>query len=136
VVQPLVVVAAVVRDGGRILACRRGPGRDAAGRWEFPGGKVETGETPEAALQREITEELGVSIHVGELLDRSVTTVGDRAIDLACYACSPDGAVPVVSTDHDELRWVEPRDLEALDWADADRPAVRLLAERDAKENT
>jgi 8-oxo-dGTP diphosphatase len=128
VVQPLLVVAAVVRDGGRVLACRRAAGKDAAGRWEFPGGKVEAGEDPAAALVREIREELGVGIHVGALLDRSVTPRADgRAIDLACYDCTLAGPAPGSSTDHDELRWLPPERLAELDWADADRPAVRLL---------
>ena len=127
-VQPLLVVAAVLRDGGRVLACRRAPGRDAAGQWEFPGGKVEPGEELGAALAREVREELGVGIHVGALLDRSVTVRADgRAIDLACYDCTLDGPAPVSSTDHDALRWLTPAELGGLDWAEADRPAVRLL---------
>jgi 8-oxo-dGTP diphosphatase len=129
VVQPLVVVAAVIRDGGRVLACRRAPGKDAAGRWEFPGGKVEAGETPESALAREIAEELGTRIHVGALLDRTVTDRADgRAIDLACYACRLDGPAPTASTDHDALRWLPPDRLTELEWAEADLPAVRLLS--------
>ena len=126
--QPLVVVAAVVRDGDRVLACRRAPGKDAAGRWEFPGGKVESGESPEAALAREIAEELGVRIHVGALLDRTVTArAGGRAIDLACFDCRLDGDAPVASTDHDELRWMPAERLGELDWAEADLAAVAVL---------
>ncbi|WP_231371063.1 (deoxy)nucleoside triphosphate pyrophosphohydrolase [Cryocola sp. 340MFSha3.1] len=126
--QPLVVVAAVVRDGDRVLACRRAPGKDAAGRWEFPGGKVESGESPEAALAREIAEELGVRIHVGALLDRTVTArAGGRAIDLACFDCRLDGDAPVASTDHDELRWMPVERLGELDWAEADLAAVAEL---------
>ena len=136
-VQPVLVVAAVLREGagGRVLACRRAPGRDAAGLGEFPGGKVELGESPEAALAREIAEELGVPIHVGALLDRTVTVRGDgRAIELACYDCRFAGPVPTTSTDHDELRWVAPDLLPELDWAEADRPAVALLSAQ--KEDT
>jgi 8-oxo-dGTP diphosphatase len=111
-----------------VLACRRGPGKDAAGLWEFPGGKVEPGEAPAAALVREVHEELGVGIHVGALVDRSVTVRADgRAIDLACYDCTLTEAAPIASTDHDELRWLPPGRLGGLEWAEADLPAVRLL---------
>ncbi len=126
--QPLLVVAAVLRDGGLVLACRRAPGKDAAGRWEFPGGKVEPGETPEAALEREIREELGVAIRVGGLIDRTVTArVDGRDIDLACYDCTLLAGRPTASTDHDELRWLPVGELAGLGWADADLPVVRLL---------
>ena len=130
--QPLVVVAAVIRDGERVLACRRASGRDAAGLWEFPGGKVEDGESPEAALIREIAEELGVRIHVGPLLDRTVTPRADgHAIDLACYDCRLDGDVLISSTDHDELRWMPVQRLSELDWAEADVAAVAVLMRED-----
>ncbi|HEY8280946.1 MAG TPA: (deoxy)nucleoside triphosphate pyrophosphohydrolase [Leifsonia sp.] len=128
--EPLIVVAAVIRDGDRILACRRAPGKDAAGRWEFPGGKIEPGETPEAALARELREELGVDAQVGPLLDRTTTRAGGRRIDLACYAVAVIGDRPTRSTDHDELRWLSVRELRTVDWADADLPAVAILEEQ------
>lgn len=131
VTSPLLVVAAVIaRADGRILACRRAPGRSAAGRWEFPGGKVEPGETPQAALVREIAEELSVAIDVGAHLTTDDTVVGDRIIRLACYRAALVGDAPGASTDHDELRWVAPVDLPALAWAEPDLPAVAVLAER------
>ncbi|GAB3581918.1 (deoxy)nucleoside triphosphate pyrophosphohydrolase [Leifsonia lichenia] len=125
--EPLEVVAAVVVRDGRVLACRRAPGKDAAGLWEFPGGKVEAGETPETALVREIREELGVGIRVGGLIDRSVTQSGGLSIDLACYRAELTDDVPSHSTDHDALLWVRTTELAALEWAAADMPAVRIL---------
>ncbi|MEO7018256.1 MAG: (deoxy)nucleoside triphosphate pyrophosphohydrolase [Leifsonia sp.] len=125
---PLEVVAAVIVDAsGRVLACRRSPQKDAAGLWEFPGGKVEPGETPQESLRREIREELGVDIAVGELVDRSVTHVGGRAIALSCFRARLTAEAPTVSTDHDRMRWVAPAGLCGLEWALPDLPAVRIL---------
>ncbi len=126
--RPVRVVAAVLVRDGRILACRRAAGREAAGRWEFPGGKVEAGEDPATALRREITEELGIAIRPGRLLDRSTTRVGDRLIDLSCYLVDSVDSTPTHSTDHDRLCWCAPGDLAALAWAEPDLPTVRRLA--------
>ncbi|MDO5504265.1 MAG: (deoxy)nucleoside triphosphate pyrophosphohydrolase [Actinomycetia bacterium] len=124
--EPLLVAAAVALKDGHVLACRRATHKSAGGKWEFPGGKVEPGESPEEALARELREELGVHADVGRLLDRSCTQVGSLTIDLACYFVSfrPE---PTRSTDHDELRWHAVSDLDQLDWAEPDLPAVRLL---------
>jgi 8-oxo-dGTP diphosphatase len=128
----LEVVGAVIASDGRVLACRRAPGKDAAGTWEFPGGKVEPGETNEDALVREIREELGVGIRVGALLDRSVTSLATRTIALSCYDAELVDDRPTGSTDHDRLAWLRISDLAALEWALPDLPAVRTLCARDA----
>ena len=122
--RPLEVVAAVIEDDGAVLACRRRPGKAAAGRWEFPGGKVEAGESPEQALTREIREELGIGIRIVSHLTSDVT----GPIRLVCLLAELDSVRPVSSTDHDELRWVARERLGELEWADADWPAVRLLS--------
>lgn len=117
------VVAAVIEHDDRVLACRRRPGKAAAGRWEFPGGKIEAGETAQEALVREIREELGVGIRVTGHLTTDVTD----GIRLVCLRARLVTDAPVASTDHDALEWVALDGLGARDWADADRPAVRLL---------
>jgi len=117
------VVAAVIERDDRVLACRRRPGKAAAGRWEFPGGKIEAGETAQEALVREIREELGVGIRVTGHLTTDVTD----GIRLVCLRARLVTDAPVASTDHDALEWVALDGLGARDWADADRPAVRLL---------
>ena len=120
------VVAAVIERDGAFLTCRRAPGKAAAGKWEFPGGKVEASESPADALVREIREELAVSITVtGELI--VVEPGGDGGIRLICLRARLDGPPPTASTDHDELRWVARDELGELDWAEPDVPAVRLL---------
>lgn len=117
------VVAAVIEHDDRVLACRRRPGKAAAGRWEFPGGKIEAGETAQEALVREIREELGVGIRVTGHLTTDVT----GGIRLVCLRARLEADPPVASTDHDALEWVPLDGLGGRDWADADLPAVRLL---------
>jgi 8-oxo-dGTP diphosphatase len=129
VVDVLEVVAAVIESDGRILACRRRPEKDAGGKWEFPGGKVEAGETHEQALAREIREELGVEIEVGERITLDDTEVGTRTIRLSCWWARLIGAGPSASTDHDQLRWATRREFDSLDWAGPDLAAVAKLTQ-------
>jgi 8-oxo-dGTP diphosphatase len=129
VTQPIRVVAAVIISGNMALACRRSPAKSAAGKWEFPGGKVEPGESTEVALVREIREELNVEIEVGQLIDRTATVTAGGSIDLACYRATLIGDPPNRSTDHDMLRWMAISDLPQLEWAEPDLPTVaRLIA--------
>ncbi|GAA1856384.1 (deoxy)nucleoside triphosphate pyrophosphohydrolase [Brevibacterium marinum] len=125
--KPLRVVAAIFQSEGRVLACRRNPEKAAGGQWEFPGGKIETEETPEEALLRELAEELNVeAAEIGRLVSRATTTTCEATIDLACYWVKAESA-PTSSTDHDKLRWSAIEELSDLDWAAPDLPAVREL---------
>lgn len=118
------VVAAIIEDEhGNYLACKRAPHKQAAGKWEFPGGKPEGGESLENALVREIDEELGVQVKVVRQFDR--TTTGE--IDLVCFVAELTGEKPTQSTDHSELRWVPENELSKLDWAEPDIPALKKL---------
>lgn len=121
------VVAGVIVDSrDRVLACRRRPER--GGLWEFPGGKIEPGETPADALVREIREELAVGIEVG---DHIVTVeVFDPRIRLSSYWARLTEASPHQSTDHDAIRWAARSELASLDWAPADLETVRLVSSR------
>jgi 8-oxo-dGTP diphosphatase len=121
-----VVGAAIVRDG-RVLAARRTFPADAAGRWEFPGGKVEDGETPDAALVREVAEELGCAIAVREWLPQRVP-IGERHVLTVALAALEDGEPS--PREHDALRWLAADELGDVDWLDPDRPF--LTAVRDA----
>jgi 8-oxo-dGTP diphosphatase len=121
----IVVGAAIERDG-RVLAARRSAPAQVAGGWEFPGGKVEPGETDAAALVRECREELGVGIDVGEpLADEQMITDG---YVLRVYRALLTSGEPTALQDHDELRWLAPAELAELPWLPADRAAVAALA--------
>ena len=126
--DPLDVVAAVIVDGDRVLACRRREGKADAGRWEFPGGKVEPGESPAEALVREIHEELGIGIRIDRELRTDTTEVRGRGIRLTCLRATIIGPRPTTSTDHDRLEWVRLTELHALEWTEPDLPMVAQLA--------
>jgi 8-oxo-dGTP diphosphatase len=117
------VVGAVLLRGGRCLVARRRPGGSAGGRWEFPGGKVEEGETPELALERELGEELGVSARIGTFAGRGQASRPGRTIALDVYFAELVFGEPVAH-DHEELRWVSAAELDELAWAEADVPVL------------
>lgn len=93
------------------------------GKWEFPGGKVEPGESPTAALTREILEELGLHICVGELLGTGTATVGARLITLDVYAATIIAGTMALR-EHVQVVWASPDDLSRFDWAEADIPCL------------
>ncbi|HEU5036747.1 MAG TPA: (deoxy)nucleoside triphosphate pyrophosphohydrolase [Nocardioides sp.] len=121
-----VVGAAIVRDG-RVLAGRRTTPPEAAGRWEFPGGKVEPGETPDAALVREIAEELGCTIAVSAWLPGEVA-IGDRHVLTVAVAELVIGEPH--PHEHDAVRWLAAAELDAVDWLEPDRPFLAPLRDR------
>jgi 8-oxo-dGTP diphosphatase len=118
-----VVGAALVRDG-RVLAARRTAPAEAAGRWEFPGGKVEAGETPEEALVREVAEELGVTIKVRRWLAGSAPIGTAYELTVAVAEVVRGEPTPV---EHDLVRWLTADDLHGVDWLEPDRPFLDEL---------
>lgn len=129
-----VVVAAVIERDGLILAARRTGPAELAGRWEFPGGKVEAGESDSAALIRECREEIGVRITVGERIGPEYTTPSGAMV-VRTYLAALDGeAEPETSGSHDALEWVRAGTAEAraLPWLDGDLLILDALDERAA----
>ena len=125
------VAAAVIERDGKVLVARRKPGLVAGGLWEFPGGKLEEGESAEEGLERELAEELGVAARVGELLC-SVPFEGRAArFELVAYRTELLGD-DFRLTDHDEVRWLAPAEMDERVFSRPDRPVVRLLAGRPA----
>jgi 8-oxo-dGTP diphosphatase len=122
------VVGAAVVDGGRVLAARRSYPPEAAGAWEFPGGKVEEGETPEEALVREVGEELGCCVAVDGWLEPEVTIRPGLLLRVA-IAHLLDGQPAPRAGEHDEVRWLATDQLEEVDWLEADRPFTGPLRE-------
>jgi 8-oxo-dGTP diphosphatase len=121
---PQVVVAAVIERGGRILVSQRGPAVGQAGRWEFPGGKREDAETDEAALGRELREELGVEVAIGP----RVWTARAGPLELRFFRCGwLDGQRPR-ALGSEQFRWVPRADLPGLPFPPADAALVSALA--------
>ena len=124
----LVVAAALVDGEGRVLVQQRPPGKPMAGLWEFPGGKVEAGELPEAALARELSEELGIALDCEALKPAAFASeaLGTRHLLLLLYTLRAWDGVPE-ARHATELRWVLPGALYALDMPPADLPLIPLL---------
>jgi 8-oxo-dGTP diphosphatase len=128
------VVAAVLCRGGKILLARRLPGKSMGGMWEFPGGKVEDGETLEAALAREMREELGLAVLVGPRLMSQQHAVGEVHIELIAMQCRCADEGTLKSKDHDQLVWVEPSKLREYALAPADVAVAERLSRGEWKE--
>ena len=124
-----VVAAAVFREG-EVLAARRRPELARGGLWEFPGGKVEPGETGRQALRRELWEELGVEASVGDEVARSTDVSRDVEITLVLYEASLHGQPQAV--DVEVIRWFHLDELDELPMPPADRPLVEVIRRRHA----
>ncbi|MET4638013.1 (deoxy)nucleoside triphosphate pyrophosphohydrolase [Mycetocola sp. 2940] len=120
------VVGAVIRRDGLILCAQRGLAGSLAGMWEFPGGKIEPGETPREALEREIVEELHCRVAVGELVTTTVHEYDFGIVTLTTYFCELIEGIPFLS-EHEAVVWLPPAELGTLEWAPADVPAVELI---------
>lgn len=119
------VVAAIIRDRDRILATQRGYGEFKDG-WEFPGGKVEPGESPQQALAREIREELDMEIAVGDYLMTVEYDYPDFHLSMQCYWCRIVEGTPILK-EHEAAKWLGLHDLGTVDWLPADQEIIAYL---------
>jgi 8-oxo-dGTP diphosphatase len=122
-----VVAAALYDRAGRVLIAQRPPGKHLAGRWEFPGGKVADGETEQAALMRELREELGIELGAAAPYMRLRHRYEDREVELSLWRVAHYRGSPR-SLDGQQLKWVAPAQLACEDLLEADRPFIAALA--------
>lgn len=118
------VVGAAILDAGRVLAARRTTPPEAAGRWEFPGGKVETGETPDEALVREVAEELGCTIAIDGWLEGRVPIGEEHVLTVAVARLVEGRPTP---HEHDQVRWLAADELDDVVWLEPDLPFLAGL---------
>mgnify|MGYP001114150732 FL=1 len=120
------VVGAAIIDGNRVLAAQRSETMKSPLKWEFVGGKVEKNETHQAALKRELYEELGIDISVGEFIAKGSSIIEDKKINLYVYRARIMEGVPKKS-EHANIIWIDIERIMELDWAEADIPACEHL---------
>lgn len=127
--KTLYVVGAIVVQDGRILAVKRGASKNAevAYKYEFVGGKIEEGESPEAALKREALEEMDYSIEIVDPFMRSVYEYKDVIVDLMTFLCKPLSQSFVLN-EHVDSKWLLPEELFSVEWAPADRDILQALS--------
>ena len=122
------VVAAIIVCEDRVFATQRGYGEFKGG-WEFPGGKIEEGETPQQALVREIKEELDTDIEVGELPDTVEYDYPEFHLSMDCFLCKVISG-DLILKEHQAAKWLKKEELNSVDWLPADLGLIRKIAER------
>lgn len=125
----LKVTAAILVHNGKILIAQKGPNDKRANKWEFPGGKIDPGETPEQALAREMMEEFLVQVEVGDLYAESLYTYPEGEILVMAYFCRWVGG-ELTPTEHADYKWTSAKELPGFDFVPSDAP----IAERLSKE--
>jgi len=122
------VVAAIIKKDDKIFATQRGYG-EFKGFWEFPGGKMEAGESPQEALIREIKEELNIDILVGELVDTVEYDYPEFHLTMHCYICTFQSG-ELVLNEHEDSKWLTKKTLNTVNWLPADITLVEKLKEK------
>lgn len=120
------VVGAIIRQNGLVLCAQRGKEKSLPGLWEFPGGKIEPGETMQDALRREVFEELSCNINVGSKVVTTIYEYDFGSVSLTTFYCELISGSPS-TTEHASIIWLDPENLSSLEWAPADIPAVAQI---------
>lgn len=127
-VKVIEVVAAILRSKNKVLIGKRRKNDSNAGRWEFPGGKVNNGETSEAALRREIQEELGIKLSALAFFDEITHTYPTYTVHIRFYISDMPENIELFPTSHDDLQWIELQDYKNYDFLEANRGILKKLA--------
>lgn len=122
------VAAAIIQEGDKIFATKRGYGEFRGG-WEFPGGKIESGETPDQALVREIEEELDTEIEVGQLFDTVEYDYPQFHLTMYCFLCRIKSG-NLVLKEHEAAKWLARENLDSVDWLPADKGLIQKLKDQ------
>jgi len=121
--KPLRVACAVIEDGGKVLATQRNTTMSMPLKWEFPGGKLHDGESPEECLARELEEELGIQVDIRQPLPPVLHRYEDFTIQLLPFVCTLSKGI-IILHEHRALAWLSPHELNDLDWPAADIPVI------------
>lgn len=124
--KDIYVVGAVILENGKILCAQRGMTKSLGNMWEFPGGKIEEGETPQGALRREIEEEMLCTVEIGDLIEETIYEYDFGIVHLTTFYCKLLKGRPTL-TEHIAIEWLKPNELKKLEWAPADIPAVNKI---------
>lgn len=122
----ITVTAAIIEKNGKILIARRNKNDPLKGKWEFPGGRLEPGESPETCLKRELHEELGIDAKIGEFVGSNKHTYEHISIELLAYRVK-EYTGELNPTDHEEVKWVAPSEFHKYDFPEADKPIIETL---------
>jgi 8-oxo-dGTP diphosphatase len=117
------VACAIIEQEGAVLAAQRSATMTLPLKWEFPGGKIEAGESPEECLIRELMEELGISVFIDAALSPATHSYPDLTVTLYPFTCRLAGGI-ITPHEHHALKWIEPERMPELDWAAADLPVI------------
>ena len=118
------VTAALIEKSGKILLARRKAGKHMGEKWEFPGGKIDPGESPQQALSRELAEEFSIEVQIGEYLGSTEFRQGEIELEIRLYRAKHLAGTFTLH-EHEEIRWVAPKEVESYDLVDSDRKLFR-----------